>query len=105
MPVSPNYGEVWMSDIKNLNTGRILSPQPLQRNPADTFLTLEQAAKRGEMGVSTLRQALVAGKGPRAYKLPGSNRWRIFGEDFDAWATSNMASPGLPAATADDDPI
>jgi hypothetical protein len=74
------------------------------RDPG-AFLTLEQAAKRGAMGASTLRQALVAGHGPRAFKLPGSNRWRIFPDDFDAWATSNVASPGIAVPTSSDDPV
>jgi hypothetical protein len=66
------------------------------RNPG-VALTLRKAAKRGNMGESTLRQALAAGRGPRAYKRPGSNRWQIFPDDFDAWALSNVVSPGAEA--------
>jgi hypothetical protein len=73
------------------------------RNPG-VALTLRKAAQRGQMGESTLRQALASGHGPRAYKRPGSNRWRIFPDDFDAWATSNVASPG-PIPEAAEDPI
>jgi hypothetical protein len=64
------------------------------RNPG-VALTLRKAAKRGNMGESTLRQALATGRGPRAYKRPGSNRWRIYPDDFDAWADANVASPGV----------
>ena len=55
------------------------------RNPG-VALTLRKAAKRGNMGESTLRQKLASGDGPRAYKRPGSNRWLIYPDDFDAWA-------------------
>ena len=71
------------------------------RNPG-VALTLRKAAKRGNMGESTLRQALAAGRGPRAYKRPGSNRWQIFPDDFDAWWTSNVASPGTIPETPED---
>jgi hypothetical protein len=72
------------------------------RNPA-VALTLREAAKRGRMGESTLRQALANGHGPRAYKRPGSNRWSIFPDDLDAWATAHIASPGIatPETTED----
>jgi hypothetical protein len=64
------------------------------RNPG-VALTLREAAKRGRMGESTLRQALASGDGPRAYKRPGSNRWSIYPDDFDAWANAHVASPGI----------
>jgi hypothetical protein len=71
------------------------------RNPG-VALTLRKAAKRGAMGESTLRQALTAGRGPRAYKRPGSNRWLIFPDDLDAWTLSNVASPGTIPEAAED---
>jgi hypothetical protein len=47
------------------------------------------------MGESTLRQKLASGGGPRAYKRPGSNRWLIYPDDFDAWHNAHVASPGI----------
>jgi len=70
-----------------------------------TALTLEKAAKRGDMGTSTLRQVLAKGLGPKAYKRPGSNRWTIYADDFDAWLTSNLVSPGTTARELPEDPI
>jgi hypothetical protein len=71
------------------------------RNPG-VALTLRKAAERGNMGESTLRQKLANGTGPRAYKRPGSNRWLIFPDDFDAWETSNVASPGIIPKTTEE---
>ena len=67
-------------------------------------LTVRKAAQRGAMGESTLRQKLKKGVGPRAYQRPGSNRWLIFPDDFDAWAVSVLASTGVaaPKPTNDD---
>jgi hypothetical protein len=82
----------------------VIGDEPMSnaRNPA-AALTLREAAKRGRMGESTLRQAFKNGHGPRAFKRPGSNRWRIFPDDFDAWASAHVASPGIvvPETTQD----
>jgi hypothetical protein len=56
-----------------------------ERKPDDLLLSLRQAAARANMGVSTLRQRLYAGTGPPALKSPGSNRWRFWQSEFDAW--------------------
>jgi hypothetical protein len=56
-----------------------------EREPDDLLLSLRQAAARANMGVSTLRQRLYAGTGPPALKSPGSNRWRFWRSEFDAW--------------------
>jgi hypothetical protein len=71
--------------------------------PHRVALTVEKAAKRGDMGVSTLRQKFKKGIGPKAFKRPGSNRWRIYPDDFDAWMDAHVASPGVtvPETTED----
>jgi hypothetical protein len=74
------------------------------RNPG-VALTLRKAAKRGNMGESTLRQKLASGGGPRAYKRPGSNRWLIYPDDFDAWHNAHVASPGIALPEAPEDQI
>ena len=74
------------------------------RNPG-VALTLRKAARRGNMGESTLRQKLADGIGPRAYKRPGSNRWQIFPDDFDAWATAVVASPGVTTPDNTEGPV
>ena len=68
-------------------------------------LTVRTAAQRGAMGESTLRQKLKKGLGPRAYQRPGSNRWLIFPDDFDAWAVSVVACTGDAIPKNTEDPI
>lgn len=71
--------------------------------PARVALTLKKAAQRGDMGESTLRQKLKDGLGPRAFKKPGSNRWRIYPDDFDRWIDAHVASPGVTVPETTDD--
>ena len=57
------------------------------------------------MGQSTLRQALYEGRGPRAVKFPGSDRWRFRPSDLEAYVKAGEISPtqgvaGVPDAGA-----
>jgi len=54
----------------------------------DYLFNLRKAAARVGLGGSTLRQKLYQGRGPKAIKLPGSNRWRFRKADLDAWIAS-----------------
>jgi hypothetical protein len=63
----------------------LISATRSERKPDDLLLSLRQAAARANMGVSSLRQRLYAGAGPPALKSPGSNRWRFWQSEFDAW--------------------
>jgi excisionase family DNA binding protein len=56
------------------------------------LLTLREAAQRARCGESTLRQSLANGMGPKAYKPPGSSRWRIRVGDIDTWITSGRST-------------
>jgi predicted DNA-binding transcriptional regulator AlpA len=61
-----------------------------ERKPSDRLLSLREAADRAHMGASTLRQALYAGHGPPGLKTPGSNRWRFWRSELDAWINSRQ---------------
>lgn len=54
-------------------------------NPKGQLLMLAEAAKRGNMSVSTLRALLHAKIGPPGFKRPGSNRWLFWSSEFDDW--------------------
>jgi hypothetical protein len=57
------------------------------------LLNLAEAARRLDMGQSTLRQKLYAGIGPVAIKLPGSDRWRFRPRDIDAYVQAGELPP------------
>ena len=59
----------------------------------DRLLNLAEAATWLGMGQSTLRQALYEGRGPRAIKLPGSDRWRFRPSDLEAYVKAGEISP------------
>jgi predicted DNA-binding transcriptional regulator AlpA len=70
------------------------------------LLTLREGAARARMGESTLRQALAKGTGPKAYKPPGSSRWRILAGDIDAWIVSGrQTEPPAPIKSLVDERI
>jgi excisionase family DNA binding protein len=72
--------------------GERTSPSiPISTN--DRRLNLAEAAARLRMGQSTLRQALYEGRGPRAVKLPGSDRWRFRPSDLEAYVKAGEISP------------
>ena len=68
-------------------------------SPNDRLRNLAEAAAWLRMGQSTLRQALYEGRGPRAVKLPGSDRWRFRPSDLEAYVKAGEISPkhGLAA--------
>jgi excisionase family DNA binding protein len=66
---------------------------------ADRLLSVREAASYLNVGMSTLRQSLYAGTGPRSYKLPGSNRWRFRLRDLNEWLESG-ATPKAEAKEA-----
>ena len=72
--------------------GRHTSPSlPVLKN--ERLLNLAEAATRLRMGQSTLRQALYEGRGPRAVKFPGSDRWRFRPSDLEAYVKAGEISP------------
>ena len=62
-------------------------------SPNDRLRNLAEAATWLGMGQSTLRQALYEGRGPRAVKLPGSDRWRFRPSDLEAYVKAGEISP------------
>lgn len=52
------------------------------------LIQLREAAERGQMSVSTLRNLLYAGMGPPGFKRPGSSRWLFWTAEFDRWLES-----------------
>ena len=62
-------------------------------SPNDRLRNLAEAAAWLRMGQSTLRQALYEGRGPRAVKLPGSDRWRFRPSDLEAYVKAGEVSP------------
>lgn len=52
------------------------------------LIQLREAAERGQMSVSTLRNLLYAGMGPPGFKRPGSSRWLFWTSEFDRWLES-----------------
>ena len=59
----------------------------------DRLCNLAEAAAWLRMGQSTLRQALYEGRGPRAVKLAGSDRWRFRPSDLEAYVKAGEISP------------
>ena len=64
----------------------------------DRLCNLAEAAAWLRMGQSTLRQALYEGRGPRAVKLPGSDRWRFRPSDLEAYVKAGEISPSQGVA-------
>jgi Helix-turn-helix domain len=62
-------------------------------SPNDRLRNLAEAAAWLGMGQSTLRQALYEGRGPRAVKFPGSDRWRFRPRDLEAYVKAGEISP------------
>ena len=62
-------------------------------SPNDRLRNLAEAATWLGLGRSTLRQALYEGRGPRAVKLPGSDRWRFRPSDLEAYVKAGEISP------------
>ena len=62
-------------------------------SPNDRLRNLAEAATWLGLGQSTLRQALYEGRGPRAVKLPGSDRWRFRPSDLEAYVKAGEISP------------
>jgi excisionase family DNA binding protein len=62
-------------------------------SPNDRLRNLAEAAEWLRIGQSTLRQALYEGRGPRAVKLPGSDRWRFRPSDLEAYVKAGEISP------------
>lgn len=60
------------------------------------LIQMREAAERGQMSVSTLRNLLSAGMGPPAFKRPRSSRWLFWTAEFDRWLESGRIRP--PAA-------
>lgn len=52
------------------------------------LIQLREAADRGQMSVSTLRNLIYAGMGPPGFKRPGSSRWLFWTRSFDEWLES-----------------
>jgi hypothetical protein len=52
------------------------------------LLSIKEAAAEIRMDISTLRRRIFAGKGPLAFRPPGSNRLRIYENWLRDWATS-----------------
>jgi excisionase family DNA binding protein len=67
-------------------------------SPNDRLRNLAEAAAWLRMGRSTLRQALYEGRGPRAVKLPGSDRWRFRPSDLEAYVKAGEISPSQGVA-------
>ena len=63
-------------------------------NPKGQLMVLADAAKRGNMSVSTLRALLYARMGPPAFKRPGSNRWLFWSSEFDEWLERGRRQAG-----------
>ena len=51
-------------------------------------MQLREAAERGQMSRTTLRNLLYANMGPPAFKRPGSSRWLFWSSEFDEWLES-----------------
>ena len=66
---------------------------PIPVSPNDRLRNLAEAAAWLGMGQSTLRQALYEGRGPRAVKLAGSDRWRFRPSDLEAYVKAGEISP------------
>ena len=62
----------------------------------DQLLNLAQAAARLNLGESTLRQKLYAGRGPVAIKLPGSTHWRFRPSDLEAYVKTGEGAAQMP---------
>jgi hypothetical protein len=65
----------------------------------DRLRTFGEACRRLNLGSTTLREKLRAGIGPKAIKLPGSNRWRFRDKDLDAYEEANVVV--IPAEPED----
>ena len=76
--------------------GSAFPPIPVSTN--ERLLNLAEAAEWLRMGQSTLRQALYEGRGPRAIKLPGSDRWRFRPSDLEAYVKAGEISPSQGVA-------
>lgn len=61
-------------------------------NPRGQLLNLREAAKHLGISESHLRRVLLDGKGPPALKRPGSNQWRFWSVELDAWMESGRVS-------------
>ena len=70
---------------------RISPSIPISTN--DRLRNLAEAATWLGMGRSTLRQALYEGRGPRAVKLPGSDRWRFRPSDLEDYVHAGEIYP------------
>ena len=63
-------------------------------NPKGQLIVMAEAAKRGNMSVSTLKALLYADMGPPAFKRPGSHRWLFYTSEFDQWLESGRQRTG-----------
>ena len=63
-----------------------------QANPRGDLLQIREAAARGRMHQETLRRYLLKGRGPPAFKRPGSNRWFFWSRMFDEWLDGGPSS-------------
>jgi len=59
------------------------------------LLSLREAGARVRLSPETLRVLLKAGKGPPAFKRPGSTRWLFWSGELDAWLESGRVNPPL----------
>jgi hypothetical protein len=64
--------------------------------PKGRLLSLREAGERVRLNPETLRVLLITGKGPPAFKRPGSPRWLFWSRELDAWLESGRVNP--PAA-------
>jgi excisionase family DNA binding protein len=62
------------------------------KNPRGQLLHMREAAKSLRISESHLRRLLLDGKGPPAFKRPGSNQWLFWGSELDAWMESGRVS-------------
>jgi len=61
-------------------------------NPKGQLLQLRGAAQRSGIHEDSLRRLLLTGKGPPAFKRPGSNRWLFWSGEIDSWLESGRVS-------------
>ena len=75
--------------------------------PGDRILTAAEVAAYARIGLSTLRQYIYAGCGPRGFKAgakTGSSRWKFRRADVDAWLdASRIVRRPRPNASANAD--
>lgn len=64
------------------------------------LIQMREAAEHGHMSESHLRRLLLDGKGPPAFKRPGSNRWLFWTGEFNAWLESDRVIAGGQNAEA-----